>query len=93
MSSSEGRAILLAVDDTDACQLMLQWVLDSDLLLPGDKLHLLHVTMRDTAGTGSNQLPGGDYFLQVPCAECACGTPYTPFFYLNRATDESNCSV
>ncbi|WIA38032.1 hypothetical protein OEZ86_001403 [Tetradesmus obliquus] len=65
MSSSEGRAILLAVDDTDACQLMLQWVLDSDLLLPGDKLHLLHVTMRDTAGTGSNQLPGGDYFLQA----------------------------
>uniref|UniRef100_A0A383WHG0 UspA domain-containing protein n=1 Tax=Tetradesmus obliquus TaxID=3088 RepID=A0A383WHG0_TETOB len=63
MSSSEGRAILLAVDDSDACQLMLQWVLDSDLLLPGDKLHLLHVTMRDTAG--SNQLPGGDYFEQA----------------------------
>jgi hypothetical protein len=65
MSSSEGRTILLAVDDTDACQLMLQWVLDSDMLLPGDKLHLLHVTMRDA--TGSNHLPGADYFEQVRC--------------------------
>jgi hypothetical protein len=59
---------LLAVDDNDACQLMLQWVLDSDLLLPGDKVHLLHVTVRDA--TGSNHLPGADYFEQVRFAKC-----------------------
>jgi hypothetical protein len=63
MSSSEPRVILLAVDDSDACQQMLQWVIDSDLLLPGDKVHLLHVTVRDA--TGSSHLPGADYFEQV----------------------------
>eukprot|EP00882_Tetradesmus_deserticola_P020132 GHRQ01021699.1.p1 GENE.GHRQ01021699.1~~GHRQ01021699.1.p1 ORF type:complete len:195 (+),score=104.07 GHRQ01021699.1:192-776(+) len=63
MSSSESKVILLAVNDSDACQLMLQWVLDSSLLLPGDQVHLLHVTMRDT--TGSNHLPGADYFDQA----------------------------
>jgi hypothetical protein len=68
--ASEGRAILLAVNDTDACQLMLQWVLDSDVLLPGDKLHLLHITVRDT--TGSNNLPGADYFEQVGAAGAEC---------------------
>lgn len=68
--ASEGRAILLAVNDTDACQLMLEWVLDSDVLLPGDKLHLLHITVRDA--TGSNHLPGADYFEQVGAAGGVC---------------------
>lgn len=66
---SSPRNILIAVDDTDASQMMVQWILDSDLLLPDDKVHLLHITIRDT--TGNANLPGADYFDQVGIHNCS----------------------
>ncbi|KAF8070922.1 hypothetical protein HT031_001003 [Scenedesmus sp. PABB004] len=57
------RELLLAVDDTPQSQVMFDWVLDNELQ-PGDRVHLLHVTLR-IASAPRGDLPRGDYFEQA----------------------------
>lgn len=61
------RILLAAVADEPNAKLMFEWLL-KDELQPGDRLHILHVAMRDQTDAA---LPASDYFDQVGCtARC-----------------------
>jgi hypothetical protein len=55
------RNLLAAVSDEPNAKLMFEWLL-KDELQPHDKLHILHVAMRDQTDAA---LPASDYFDQV----------------------------
>jgi hypothetical protein len=60
------RTLLAAVANEPNAKLMFEWLLN-DELKPDDKLHILHVAMRDQTDAA---LPASDYFDQVGPTAC-----------------------